>query len=174
MFYAVTSNVVFFLGVSLEGREATHPAALTDKGINLITFINEVNEVNLYTQFIYHFNNCIGVDFISIFGNIYILFVYAACLSEFIRGNCQPGVSSLLQNPRSLSRPTYAVYLEVNHKVHVYLEYHSVCPLVRIGTPHPSLSLDSGILNKISVPKIQLLWRYFWKGYYLFITCNRI
>ncbi len=22
-------------------------------------------------------------------------------------------------------------------KVHVYLEYHSVCPLVRIGTPHP-------------------------------------
>jgi hypothetical protein len=23
------------------------------------------------------------------------------------------------------------------HKVHIYLEYHSVCPLVRIGTPHP-------------------------------------
>jgi hypothetical protein len=22
-------------------------------------------------------------------------------------------------------------------KVHEYLEYHSVCPLVRIGTPHP-------------------------------------
>ncbi len=23
------------------------------------------------------------------------------------------------------------------HKVNIYLEYHSVCPLVRIGTPHP-------------------------------------
>ncbi len=23
------------------------------------------------------------------------------------------------------------------HKVHIYLENHSVCPLVRIGTPHP-------------------------------------
>ncbi len=23
------------------------------------------------------------------------------------------------------------------HKVHIYLEYHSVCPLVGIGTPHP-------------------------------------
>ncbi len=72
MFYVLTSNLVFFLGVSLVGREATRRAASTDKGINLITFINEVNEVNLYTQFKYHFNNCIGVDFISIFGNIYI------------------------------------------------------------------------------------------------------
>ncbi len=26
------------------------------------------------------------------------------------------------------------------HKVHIYLEYHSVCPLVRFGTPPPSLS----------------------------------
>ncbi len=82
VFYALTSNVVFFLGVSLEGREATHRAALMDKGINLITFINEVNEVNLYTQFKYHFNNCIGVDFISILGKIYIIFVYAACFSS--------------------------------------------------------------------------------------------
>ncbi len=24
----------------------------------------------------------------------------------------------------------------VDHKVHLYLEYHSVCPLVEIGTPH--------------------------------------
>jgi hypothetical protein len=24
-----------------------------------------------------------------------------------------------------------------NHKVHMYLEYYSVCPLVRIGTPTP-------------------------------------
>jgi hypothetical protein len=25
----------------------------------------------------------------------------------------------------------------VHHKVHIYLEYHSVCPLVGIGTPPP-------------------------------------
>jgi hypothetical protein len=25
----------------------------------------------------------------------------------------------------------------VVHKIHIYLEYHSVCPLVGIGTPHP-------------------------------------
>jgi hypothetical protein len=25
-----------------------------------------------------------------------------------------------------------------DHKVHIYLEYHSVCPLVGIGTPTPS------------------------------------
>ena len=23
------------------------------------------------------------------------------------------------------------------HKIHIYLEYHSVCPLVQIGTPPP-------------------------------------
>jgi hypothetical protein len=28
---------------------------------------------------------------------------------------------------------------EASHKVHKYLEYHSVCPLVRIGTPPPPL-----------------------------------
>ncbi len=27
--------------------------------------------------------------------------------------------------------------INLSHKVHVYLEYHSVCPLVGIGTPHP-------------------------------------
>jgi hypothetical protein len=27
---------------------------------------------------------------------------------------------------------------EVDHKVHVYLEYHSLCPLVGIGTPSPA------------------------------------
>jgi hypothetical protein len=27
----------------------------------------------------------------------------------------------------------YALY----HKVHIYLEYHSVCPFVQIGTPPP-------------------------------------
>jgi hypothetical protein len=24
-----------------------------------------------------------------------------------------------------------------DHKVHIYLEYHSICPFVRIRTPHP-------------------------------------
>jgi len=43
---------------------------------------------------------------------------------------------------------------------------------VRIWTPHTSFSLDSGILNKISVPQIQCLWRYVWKWYYLCITCS--
>jgi hypothetical protein len=33
----------------------------------------------------------------------------------------------------------YALY----HKVHIYLEYHSVCPFVRIGTPPPHLPLPS-------------------------------
>ncbi len=26
-----------------------------------------------------------------------------------------------------------------SHKIHIYLEYQSVCPLVRIGTPQPPL-----------------------------------
>jgi hypothetical protein len=30
----------------------------------------------------------------------------------------------------------------VHHKVHKYLEYHSVCPLVRIGDPTPSPSSE--------------------------------
>jgi hypothetical protein len=29
-----------------------------------------------------------------------------------------------------------------NHKVHIYLEYHSVCPLVQIGTPTISPEID--------------------------------
>jgi hypothetical protein len=29
------------------------------------------------------------------------------------------------------------------HKVHIYLEYHSVCPFVRIGIPPPPLPLAS-------------------------------
>ncbi len=31
-------------------------------------------------------------------------------------------------------------YLGDKHKVHIYLEYHSVCPLVQIGTPPPPAS----------------------------------
>jgi hypothetical protein len=27
--------------------------------------------------------------------------------------------------------------LRDNHRVHIYLEYHNVCPLVQIGNPHP-------------------------------------
>ncbi len=44
------------------------------------------------------------------------------------------------------SCPVYTLYSTVpwHHKVHIYLEYHSVCPLVRIGTPTPSLPLASG------------------------------
>jgi hypothetical protein len=41
----------------------------------------------------------------------------------------------------------------VSHKVHIYLEYHGVCPLVRIGTPHRSV-LRREILNI-----------YFWSKY---------
>jgi hypothetical protein len=33
-------------------------------------------------------------------------------------------------------------YYSVNHKVCISLEYHSVCPLVRIGTPHPLSNWD--------------------------------
>ncbi len=29
------------------------------------------------------------------------------------------------------------VAVHLNHKVPIYLEYHSVCPLVGIGNPHP-------------------------------------
>ncbi len=36
--------------------------------------------------------------------------------------------------------------MALDHKVHVYLEYHSVCPLVGIGTPStPSSPLASGV-----------------------------
>jgi hypothetical protein len=30
----------------------------------------------------------------------------------------------------------------VRHKVHINLEYHSVCPLVGIGTPTPKLACE--------------------------------
>ncbi len=30
------------------------------------------------------------------------------------------------------------------HKVHIYLEYHSVCPLFRIGTPSPTAASPAG------------------------------
>jgi hypothetical protein len=32
--------------------------------------------------------------------------------------------------------------LRAAHKVHIYLEYHSVCPLVGIGPPTPSPAGD--------------------------------
>ncbi len=41
--------------------------------------------------------------------------------------------------PLSVIVPPFAKALfRLAHKVHIYLEYHSVCPLVRIGTPTPS------------------------------------
>jgi hypothetical protein len=30
---------------------------------------------------------------------------------------------------------TLGAGLDSNHRVHIFLEYHSVCPLVQIGTP---------------------------------------
>ncbi len=36
----------------------------------------------------------------------------------------------------------YLVHQCPNHKIHIYLEYHSVCPLVWIGTPPPPLPLS--------------------------------
>ncbi len=32
---------------------------------------------------------------------------------------------------------SYGKYVSSDYKVHKYLEYHSVCPLVGIGIPHP-------------------------------------
>jgi hypothetical protein len=40
-------------------------------------------------------------------------------------------------------RNIYFAY--VNHQVRIYPEYHSVCPLVRIGTPHPSFIQELGL-----------------------------
>jgi hypothetical protein len=39
---------------------------------------------------------------------------------------------STLKSPKRVN-----LFNSSSHQVHIYLEYHSVCPLVRIGTPHP-------------------------------------
>jgi len=36
----------------------------------------------------------------------------------------------------------FTIYEGTDHKVHIYLEYHSVCPLVRIGTLPPNLTQE--------------------------------
>jgi hypothetical protein len=33
-------------------------------------------------------------------------------------------------------------FIFFSHKVRIYLEYHNVCPLVRIGTPNPSPAIE--------------------------------
>jgi hypothetical protein len=43
-----------------------------------------------------------------------------------------------------------AVYMGEDHKVHIYLEYHSVCPLVGIGTPSPPLRMR-GVHTRLRV-----------------------
>jgi hypothetical protein len=40
----------------------------------------------------------------------------------------------------------------IPHKVHTYLEYHSVCPLVQIGTPPPSTHCQSVPQANLSFP----------------------
>jgi hypothetical protein len=34
-----------------------------------------------------------------------------------------------------INRSTYCMFVSPDHKVHIYIEYHSVCPLVRIRPP---------------------------------------
>jgi hypothetical protein len=51
------------------------------------------------------------------------------------------------------------------HKVHIYLENHSFCPLVQIGTPHP---LSCKQFDEVGSPNSDD-WR---KGLALYLLCG--
>ncbi len=52
---------------------------------------------------------------------------------------CVPSLSNIPSLTTTGSPiPPYHTHLEENQKVHIHLEFHSVCPLVGIGTPNPS------------------------------------
>ncbi len=52
----------------------------------------------------------------------------------YLAGKLQKAVKSQPLPPDWDSKP---VKVSWTHKVHIYIEYHSVCPLVGIGTPPP-------------------------------------